>query len=130
MHIPTGLLASVVACKNGVKRAHLVSAYIEGGLILELYSRDGVGCMISTDFYEVGIHHCLSCLALSCHYLSSTAADTCGKVAVYLGCGMKCMHNAGHTAGKADGSEGDRGAADAAGEGRHHQTSLQKAAHV
>ncbi|BDA40699.1 Amino-acid acetyltransferase [Coccomyxa sp. Obi] len=52
MHIPTGLLASVVACKNGVKRAHLVSAYIEGGLILELYSRDGVGCMISTDFYE------------------------------------------------------------------------------
>ncbi|KAK9916644.1 hypothetical protein WJX75_005288 [Coccomyxa subellipsoidea] len=52
MHIPTGLLASVVACKNGVKRAHLVSAYIDGGLILELYSRDGVGTMISSDFYE------------------------------------------------------------------------------
>lgn len=53
MHIPTGLLASVVACKNGVKRAHLVSAHVDGGLILELYSRDGVGTMISTDFYEV-----------------------------------------------------------------------------
>ncbi len=65
MHIPTGLLASVVACKNGVKRAHLVSAYIEGGLILELYSRDGIGCMISTDFYEV--RHACSCLASSCH---------------------------------------------------------------
>ena len=50
---PTGLLAAVVACKNGVKRAHLVDARIDGGLILELYSRDGVGTMISTDFYEV-----------------------------------------------------------------------------
>jgi hypothetical protein len=52
MRIPTGLLAAVVACKNGVKRAHLVDTRIDGGLILELYSRDGVGTMISTDFYE------------------------------------------------------------------------------
>ena len=51
--IPTGLLASLVACKNGVKRAHLVDARVDGGLILELYSRDGVGTMISSDFYEV-----------------------------------------------------------------------------
>ena len=64
MHIPTGLLASVVACKNGVKRAHLVSAYIEGGLILELYSRDGVGTMISTDFYEVSTHPALFSMTL------------------------------------------------------------------
>lgn len=54
MGIPTGLLASLVACKNGVKRAHLVDAQVDGGLILELYSRDGVGTMISSDFYEVG----------------------------------------------------------------------------
>ena len=54
MGIPTGLLASLVACKNGVKRAHLVDARVDGGLILELYSRDGVGTMISSDFYEVG----------------------------------------------------------------------------
>ena len=53
MGIPTGLLASLVACKNGVKRAHLVDARVDGGLILELYSRDGVGTMISSDFYEV-----------------------------------------------------------------------------
>ncbi|CAL5225511.1 g8341 [Coccomyxa viridis] len=52
MGIPTGLLASLVACKNGVRRAHLVDARIDGGLILELYSRDGVGTMISSDFYE------------------------------------------------------------------------------
>ena len=56
MGIPTGLLASLVACKNGVKRAHLVDARVDGGLILELYSRDGVGTMISSDFYEV--HPC------------------------------------------------------------------------
>jgi amino-acid N-acetyltransferase len=29
-----------------------VDARIDGGLLLELYSRDGVGTMISTDFYE------------------------------------------------------------------------------
>jgi hypothetical protein len=44
--------ACVVACARGVKRAHLVDARIDGGLLLELYSRDGIGTMISTDFYE------------------------------------------------------------------------------
>lgn len=29
-----------------------VDARVDGGLILELYSRDGSGTMISTDFYE------------------------------------------------------------------------------
>jgi hypothetical protein len=33
-------------------RAHLVDARLDGGMLLELYSRDGVGTMISTDFYE------------------------------------------------------------------------------
>ena len=42
----------MVACKNGIKRTHIVDARIDGGLLLELYSRDGVGTMISTDFYE------------------------------------------------------------------------------
>lgn len=36
----------------GVKRAHLLDARLDGGLLLELYSRDGVGTMISADFYE------------------------------------------------------------------------------
>lgn len=36
----------------GVKRAHLLDARQDGGLLLELYSRDGVGTMISADFYE------------------------------------------------------------------------------
>ena len=41
-------------CQLGVKRAHLVDAQLDGGLLLELYSRDGVGTMVSTDFYEGG----------------------------------------------------------------------------
>ena len=41
-----------MACKNGIKRTHLVDARIDGGMLLELYSRDGVGTMISADFYE------------------------------------------------------------------------------
>lgn len=50
--LPMPLLAACTVCRAGVKRAHLVDARIDGGLLLELYSRDGVGTMISTDFYE------------------------------------------------------------------------------
>lgn len=50
--LPPALLAACAVCRSGVKRAHLVDARLDGGLLLELYSRDGVGCMISTDFYE------------------------------------------------------------------------------
>ncbi|KAK9821240.1 hypothetical protein WJX81_007316 [Elliptochloris bilobata] len=52
LRFPNSLLAAVAACKNGVRRAHLVDARADGGLLLELYSRDGAGTMISTDFYE------------------------------------------------------------------------------
>ncbi|KAK9824282.1 hypothetical protein WJX72_009159 [[Myrmecia] bisecta] len=67
INFPNSVLASIVACKNGVKRAHLVDARIDGGLLLELYSRDGVGTMISADFYE-GIRQALP------HDLESIAA--------------------------------------------------------
>ncbi|KXZ50954.1 hypothetical protein GPECTOR_14g2 [Gonium pectorale] len=49
---PTAVSTCVVACCKGVRRAHLLDARIDGGLLLELYSRDGVGTMISADFYE------------------------------------------------------------------------------
>ena len=41
-----------MSCRAGVNRAHLVDARVDGALLLELYSRDGVGVMISNDFYE------------------------------------------------------------------------------
>ena len=52
--IPPALIAAYEACRRGVTRSHLVDARLDGGLLLELYSRDGVpgSTMISADFYE------------------------------------------------------------------------------
>ena len=41
------LPAAVRACNNGVKRAHLISRRRDGALLLELFTRDGVGTMIA-----------------------------------------------------------------------------------
>lgn len=62
LRFPNSLLAAVAACKNGVRRAHLVDARADGGLLLELYSRDGTGTMISTDFYECALLFAVLCL--------------------------------------------------------------------
>jgi hypothetical protein len=50
--LPLPLLAACAACEGGVNRTHLVDATTDGALLLELYSRDGIGAMISADFYE------------------------------------------------------------------------------
>jgi amino-acid N-acetyltransferase len=36
---PTAVAVAVVACVKGVKRAHLIDARMDGGMLLELYSR-------------------------------------------------------------------------------------------
>ena len=41
------LPAAVQACKLGVKRAHLLSRHRDGALLAELFTRDGVGTMIT-----------------------------------------------------------------------------------
>ena len=46
------LINAVKACQQGVQRVHLVSRQREGSLLLELFSRDGVGTLISTDPFE------------------------------------------------------------------------------
>lgn len=46
------LCSAVSACKKGVRRAHLISHETDGALLLELYTRDGSGTMITTDTYE------------------------------------------------------------------------------
>jgi amino-acid N-acetyltransferase len=40
------------ACRGGVKRAHLISRSIDGALLLELYTRDGIGTLVTADNYE------------------------------------------------------------------------------
>lgn len=43
---------AVDACRNGVRRAHLVGWATDGALLLELFTRDGVGTMITADPYD------------------------------------------------------------------------------
>ena len=35
-----------------MNRSHVIHARVPGALLLELYSRDGLGTMVSADFYE------------------------------------------------------------------------------
>src|SRR5205085_5858656 len=38
---------AVSACKGGVSRAHLISRHRDGALLMELFTRDGVGTMVA-----------------------------------------------------------------------------------
>ena len=46
------LRQSIHACRNGVNRVHVIDRRIDGALLLELFSRDGVGTMINADTYD------------------------------------------------------------------------------
>jgi amino-acid N-acetyltransferase len=41
------LPCAVRACDAGVKRAHLINRHLDGALLLELFTRDGVGTMVA-----------------------------------------------------------------------------------
>jgi amino-acid N-acetyltransferase len=41
------LPAAIQACKHGAKRAHLISRHRDGALLAELFTRDGVGTLIT-----------------------------------------------------------------------------------
>ena len=46
------LEAALAACERGVRRAHLVPRRQQGGLLLELFTRDGIGTMVTAETYE------------------------------------------------------------------------------
>jgi amino-acid N-acetyltransferase len=46
------LAAAVEACRGGVPRAHLVSRRSDGSLLRELFTRDGVGTMVTSETFE------------------------------------------------------------------------------
>ena len=46
------LTSAVEAAKRGVRRAHLVSRSVDGALLQELFTRDGVGTLVTTEVYE------------------------------------------------------------------------------
>jgi len=41
------LPCAIKACDNGVRRTHLISRHLDGALLLELFTRDGVGTMVA-----------------------------------------------------------------------------------
>ena len=43
------LPCAIRACDHGVRRAHLISRHLDGALLLELFTRDGVGTMIAAN---------------------------------------------------------------------------------
>ena len=46
------LASALNACSHGVSRAHLINNNIDGALLLELYTRDGTGTLVTTESYE------------------------------------------------------------------------------
>ena len=44
--------AAVRACRHGVRRVHLVDGERDGGLLLELFTRDGVGTLVAGNPFE------------------------------------------------------------------------------
>jgi amino-acid N-acetyltransferase len=43
---------AIHACRYGVRRSHLIDRHREGSLLLELFTRDGIGTLISGDTFE------------------------------------------------------------------------------
>jgi amino-acid N-acetyltransferase len=50
--IERDLGAAVDAVRGGVRRAHIIPRRIEGGLLRELFTRDGVGTLVSAERFE------------------------------------------------------------------------------
>ena len=46
------LAMCVRACRQGVRRAHVIQRSVDGGLLLELFTRNGVGTLINADAYD------------------------------------------------------------------------------
>ncbi|MGR9000111.1 MAG: amino-acid N-acetyltransferase [Gammaproteobacteria bacterium] len=46
------LKAAIQSCQAGIERVHLINRVIDGALLLELFSRDGIGTLISSTPFE------------------------------------------------------------------------------
>ncbi len=54
----THLNNAAQACRGGVRRVHLLSRQTDGALLQELYTRDGIGTLVTAENYE-GLRHAL-----------------------------------------------------------------------
>ncbi|PKA59907.1 Acetylglutamate kinase [Apostasia shenzhenica] len=48
----TELAAAAFACKHGVRRVHIIDGTCNGAILLELFTRDGIGTMVASDVHE------------------------------------------------------------------------------
>ena len=46
------LNSAIKACKNDIERTHILNRHIEGALLLELFTRDGCGTLITSESFE------------------------------------------------------------------------------
>jgi len=46
------LASAIQVCQYGVKRVHIINRKLQGALLQELFTRDGIGTLISADRYE------------------------------------------------------------------------------
>ena len=51
-HMRSILQSSVNLCLNGIKRVHILNRKIDGALLQELFTRDGIGTLINADRYD------------------------------------------------------------------------------
>ena len=51
-HPSPALAAGVQACQQGIERCHVLDFRVDGALLQELFTRDGIGTMINGDDYE------------------------------------------------------------------------------
>ncbi len=40
------------ACRSGVERAHLINRHVDGAILLELFTRDGIGTLVTAERFE------------------------------------------------------------------------------
>lgn len=52
------LNSAAQACRGGVRRVHLLSRQVDGALLQELYTRDGIGTLVTAENYE-GLRHAM-----------------------------------------------------------------------
>ena len=46
------LPCAIRACRNGVARVHLISRHVDGALLQELFTHEGIGTMVAEDMLE------------------------------------------------------------------------------
>jgi len=46
------LTSAIKACQNEIERTHILNRHIEGALLLELFTRDGCGTLITSESFE------------------------------------------------------------------------------